>query len=60
MTRETKNNSHPEGGIYEQFAYTLKLSAYQKISDMKEISEIPAVALKKFINREISIVLWRC
>jgi len=21
MTKETKNNGHPEGGIYEQFAY---------------------------------------
>ncbi len=40
MTKETKNNGHPEGSIYELFVYTPKLSAYPNISDIYELSEI--------------------
>ena len=39
MTKE-KNIGHPEGGIYEPFAYTPKLSAYPNISDMNELYDI--------------------
>ena len=46
MTKE-KNIGHPEGGIYEPFAYTPKLSAYLNISDMNELAEIPHTALEK-------------
>lgn len=40
MTKEAKNNGHPEGGIYELVAYIPKLSAYPNISDMNELSAI--------------------
>ncbi|MCD6192119.1 MAG: hypothetical protein J7L26_01455 [Candidatus Aminicenantes bacterium] len=40
MTKETKNNGYPEGGIYELFAYTLKLLAYPNNSHMNELAEI--------------------
>ncbi len=46
MTKETKNNGHPEVGIYEPFAYTPKLSAYPNTSDVNELAEIPHAALK--------------
>ena len=46
MTKETKSNDHPEGGIYEPFAYTPKLSAYPNISDIYELSEIGRCVLK--------------
>ncbi len=40
MTKETKNNGHPEGGIYELLAHTPKLPVYPNISDMNELGEI--------------------
>jgi|GEM_PF-2000845 len=56
----TKNkNSHPEGCICEQLAYLPYLGVYPNTSDMNELSEMPAVALGRFIKRENSIVLWR-
>jgi len=42
MSKEQKNNSHPEGCICEQFAYLSNLSAYPNSSDMNELSEITA------------------
>ena len=40
MTQETKKDGHPEGGIYELFAYTPKLSAYPNTSYMNELCAI--------------------
>jgi len=40
MSRTTKNNSPPEGSIYEQFAYLPKLVVYTNSSDMNPLSEI--------------------
>ena len=40
MIKETKNNGHPEGGIYELLAYTPKLLAYPNNSHMNELAEI--------------------
>jgi len=48
MTKETKNNGHPEGGIYELFAYTLKLLAYPNNSHMNELCDM---LLQKGIRR---------
>ena len=46
MTKETKNNGHPEGGIYELFAYTPKLLAYPNNSHMNELGVIGDDGLK--------------
>lgn len=40
MSKETKNNAHPEEGICEQFAYLYKLARYPNGSYMNELSEI--------------------
>ncbi|MDK2946814.1 MAG: hypothetical protein PWQ85_1609 [Geotoga sp.] len=40
MNRETKNNGHLEGGIYEKFAYFPNLVSYLKNPYMNELSEI--------------------
>jgi len=34
MNKETKNNGHPEGCIYEQFAYPPDLVVYTNSADM--------------------------
>ena len=39
MTQETKNNGQPEGGIYELFAYLLKLGVYRNSSDINELGK---------------------
>jgi len=52
MTKGTKNNVYPEGCIYELFAYTPKMSIYPNNSDMNELSEMPAVALRKVFKYE--------
>ena len=33
---------------------------YIRNADMSELSEMSAVALGRFINKVISIILWRC
>ncbi len=43
MTQETKNNCHPEGGIYELFAYLPKLGVYQNSLDMNELYEMSLI-----------------
>jgi len=40
MSERTKNNSRPEGGIYELFAYTTYFGAYPNSSDMNELYAI--------------------
>lgn len=40
MSRITKNNGYPEGGICEQFGYLPKLVVCTNNSDMNELSEI--------------------
>ena len=40
MNLKRKNNDHPEGGVYELFAYLPKLWAYRNSSDVKELSTI--------------------
>ena len=37
MNKEAKNNGHPEGCIYEQFAYTSELVVYPNSSDMNKL-----------------------
>ncbi len=39
MTGETKNNSHPEGSICEQFGYISGCLPYPNSSDIKELGE---------------------
>ncbi|GIW23729.1 MAG: hypothetical protein KatS3mg068_2736 [Candidatus Sericytochromatia bacterium] len=58
MTKETKNNDHPEGCIYELFIYFPDLIIYQNSSYMNELSEMPAVALERF-KKKRKIILWR-
>lgn len=50
MSKETKNNAHPEEGICEQFAYLYKLARYPNGSYMNELSEMPAVALEEILK----------
>ena len=40
MAKETENNGRLEGGVYEIFAYTLKLTTYRNSSDMNELYEM--------------------
>jgi len=35
------NNGHPEGNIYEQFAYLYNSVGYPNSSDITELSEMP-------------------
>ena len=58
MTKETKNNDHPERGICEQFVYLPNSVAYLNSSDMNELAEIPHAALGIFKNME-EIILRR-
>jgi len=37
MIKKQKNNSRPEGCIYERFAYFLNFAVYTNSSDMNEI-----------------------
>ena len=48
MTKEIKNNSHPEGGICELIAYTPKLGLYRNNSDMNELSSISVIIGGKY------------
>jgi len=41
VTKETMNNGHPEGNIYEQFAYLYNSVGYPNSSDITELSEMP-------------------
>jgi len=40
VTDSGKNNSRPEGSIYERFAYTPHLGGYPNCSDMNELCAI--------------------
>ena len=40
MNKRTKENSHPEGCIYEHFAYLSHSAAYPNSADMNELSAI--------------------
>jgi len=44
MIKEQKNNSRPEGCIYEQFAYLSNLAVYSNSSDITELAEIWGLA----------------
>lgn len=43
MTKETKNNDHPEVCICEQFAYLPKLVVYTNSSYMNELGDITKI-----------------
>jgi hypothetical protein len=40
MIRETISNAHPEGNIYEQFAYLYNSVGYPNSSDITKLFEI--------------------
>ena len=40
MSKETRNNGHPEVCVYEQFAYLPDSGVYPNCSDMNELSQI--------------------
>jgi hypothetical protein len=40
MIKETKNSGHPEGNIYEQFAYLYNSVGYPNSSDINELCDI--------------------
>lgn len=47
MIRETIDNGHPEGGIYEQFAYLPNFVVYPNSSDMNELGVIGGDGLEE-------------
>ncbi len=49
MIQRTGKNNHPEGGICEQFAFSLKMVRYPNSSDITELDEIAGSIIKELV-----------